>query len=98
MFEAKKKPSWKKWFSPLRLGLLMISLVFTWSIFLFFSTQMTAPNRIKESDRLKNQIIKLSKEYINTLAKEKGKSEKGKVAWFCCFKKSGMIHQFDTGR
>ncbi|XP_066929864.1 alpha-1,6-mannosylglycoprotein 6-beta-N-acetylglucosaminyltransferase A-like [Clytia hemisphaerica] len=78
MFESKKsKSTWRRWFSPLRFALIMISLVFIWSVFLFVSTQhLNGGNTIKESDQIKNQIIELSKKYISTLAKEKGKNER----------------------
>ena len=37
---------------------------------------------MKESDQIKNQIIELSKKYISTLAKEKGKNERGIIILF----------------
>jgi len=84
MFFDKRKKGWRKYFSPLRLALGLISLVFLWGVFLFSTTQFNDTRAaLKESDRLKNQIIELSKKYIHKLAEERGKTGKGST--LCSF-------------
>ena len=75
--QEKKKMKYRPAFSAVRLAFLIVTFAFVWSLFLFFSPKFTNDVQIKESDRLKSQIVKLSKQYISSLAKEKGANEKG---------------------
>ena len=70
----KKKPLPK--LSPQRLGFLMVMVVSVWGMYLLSATKFR--NDLKESDYLKGEIIKLSRQYLDALAKEKVSSNIGK--------------------
>ena len=76
------KMKYRPAFSVIRLAFFIVSFAFIWSLFLFFSPKFSNEIQIKESDRLKSQIIQLSKQYISSLAKEKGANEKGILIYF----------------
>ena len=78
MLLDKRKKGWKRWFSPLRLALGLISLVFLWGVFLFTTTQFNdTQSKLKESEHLRNQIIALSKKYVDKVAEERGGTIRG---------------------
>ena len=70
-----KKKSLRK-LSPQRLGFLMVMVVSVWGMYLLSATKFR--NDLKESDYLKGEIIKLSRQYLDALAKEKVSSNIGK--------------------
>ena len=71
-----KKKSLRK-LSSQRLGFLMVMVVSVWGMYLLSATKFR--NDLKESDYLKSEIIKLSRQYLDALAKEKVSSNIGKL-------------------
>ena len=71
-----KKKSLRK-LSSQRLGFLMVMVVSVWGLYLLSATKFR--NDLKESDYLKSEIIKLSRQYLDALAKEKVSSNIGKL-------------------
>jgi len=66
---AFEKPAVRKQtISIQKIGFVLIALSLLWSFYLLSETKFK--NEIKDSDYLKHEIVKLSKEYINALSKE----------------------------